>query len=225
VRGLAADIRGKAENELAIELRRVAGRQIVRQQNVRRQDTAMRQTLLAEKIVDHAPADIVNVHRALAQVGIINIGECLRIAVRDLLEDVFDIQLVALKRPQHFVDQRAIFDHQQVRVEDARVLRANGFGDPLLHIDDLPARLNQRRFETGNLPGDLALLDSAHRWILVLRPVHEDSPAGDAGGNSDTLETTFLTGFFTHPPSMVTPRNPGGTSDRWGVNPGRMLCS
>jgi hypothetical protein len=55
--------------------------------------------------------------------------------------------------------------------------------------------------------------------------VHEDSAAGDAGRNSDTLKATFWAGFFTHPPSMATPRSPGGTCDRWGVNPGGMLCS
>ena len=69
----------------------------------------------------------------------------------DLGEDVLHVVLVLLQGAQHFVDERAVFHHQQVRVEDAGIVRADGDGDALLHLQDLLAGGEQRRLEALDL--------------------------------------------------------------------------
>ena len=47
-----------------------------------------------------------------------------------------------------------------MRIEDARVLRANRLGDALLHFENLRARLDERAFEARDLVGDFAVARS-----------------------------------------------------------------
>jgi hypothetical protein len=86
VRRLAADVRGEAEHQRAIELRGIARRQIPRHQHVGRVNARQRHALLPHQVVDNAPADIVNVARALTQIRVVDIRQCPRIAIRDLRE-------------------------------------------------------------------------------------------------------------------------------------------
>ena len=93
---------------------------------------------------------------------------------------------------QHFVDQRAILDHEQVRVENAGVLGADGFGDALLHLENLRAGGDERRLEARDLRRDLAFLDAALRRRLVVRAIDEDRAAGDARRDADAVKALFL---------------------------------
>ena len=46
-----------------------------------------------------------------------------------------------------FVHEHPVFEHQQVRVENVRLLRAHVFDDLALHFGDLLAGLDERLFK------------------------------------------------------------------------------
>ena len=194
VGGLAADVGAEAEDEGAVELRGVARVEVVGEEDVRGLDAREVAGLLAHQVVDDAAGDIVDVQRALAEVGVVDLAEGLGVAVGDALEDLLDVELVPREGAQHFVDERAILDHEEVRVEDARVLRPDGHRDALLHLDDLLARGDEGRLEAGDLAGDFPLGDVARRRRLVVRAVDEDGAARDARRDADALESLLLCG-------------------------------
>ena len=53
------------------------------------------------------------------------------------------IEVLLLDGTDDFVDERLIFENQQVRIKDARILRTHGFRDVPLHIRDLQAGLHK----------------------------------------------------------------------------------
>ena len=146
---------------------------------------------LPHQVHHHAAGYVVNVQRALAQVRDRPSARAgLRVTVGDLLEDGFDVAMLALQRAQHLVDERAVLDDEQVRVEDAGVLRADGVGDLRLHVQDLRAREQQRRLEPGDFRRELS--SSATVWSEVV----SSSGAGrkclaprEPGRHPQTLET------------------------------------
>ena len=148
--------------------------------------------LLSHEIVQDAPGDVVDIQRALAQVGVVDFAEGFRVPVGDLLEDVLDVVPLLGQRPQHLVDEGSVLDDQQMRVEYAGVLGADGLGDPLLHLEDLRAGLDQRGFEPRDLGGNLGLRDSPDgRLLFVIGPIDEYGAAGDARGDTDAVEALF----------------------------------
>ena len=48
-----------------------------------------------------------------------------------------------------------VFQHQQVRLENVRLLRAQIFHHLALHLQDLLAGLDERLFKTAGFPGHL----------------------------------------------------------------------
>ena len=113
------------------------------------------------------------------------------------MEDVFDVPAFELELAQDFVDQGAVFDDEQVGVEDAGVLGADRFGDPLLHFEDLLAGEQQGGLEAGQFAGQFGFFDLPGGEFLVLGPDDAHGAACDAGRNAHTLEPTFtaLLGF------------------------------
>ena len=111
----------------------------MREQDVRIIDLGEAGEGLPRRFMMHPAGHVMDVQRALAQVGIVHLLEQLGVAAGDLLEDGLDVAPVALQRAQHLVDERAVFDDEQVGVEDAGVLRADGLGDLGLHFEDLRA--------------------------------------------------------------------------------------
>ena len=73
---------------------------------------------------------------------------------RHFLKNELHVAMIGLELAQDFVDQRLILDHQQMSIENARVFRADRFGDLLLHLENLRARLDERGLEARDLIRD-----------------------------------------------------------------------
>ncbi len=91
----------------------------------------------ALEIPHHPPGHVLDVERALAQVGIVDLAQGLGVMRCHPLENEFDVAQVRLQLAQDFVDQRPVFDHEQVGIENSRVLRSDGLSDLFLHLEDL----------------------------------------------------------------------------------------
>ena len=164
----------------------------MRDQQVRRGDRRKVAAILAHEIPDDAAGDVLDVERPLAQVGIVDFAERFRVLAGHLAEDVLHRAEVFLKGAEDLVDEGAVFHHQQVRVEDAGIMRADGFGDFLLQLGDLLASGEQRHLEALDLAGDGRLLDAQLQRFVVLRAVHEDGAAGNARRDAHAVEAHFL---------------------------------
>jgi len=104
----------------------------------------------------------------------------------------------ALQSAQGLVDERAVFDDQQVRVEDAGIGRADRPGDFLLDIEKLLPRGNEGGLEAFDLTGDIRFLDVAKRDFLFILPMDDDLGLGNTGRNAQSLADRFLIQRFTH---------------------------
>ena len=66
------------------------------------------------------------------------------------MKRVLGVYLLLLDVADDFVQQRAVLQHQQMRVKNAAFLRAHAGGDFLLDFQDLMAGLDERFFQPGN---------------------------------------------------------------------------
>ena len=110
----------------------------------------------------------MNVERPLPQVWIINLAQRVGILSRYLLENEFDVAKVRLELTQNLVNERSIFDDEEVGVKDSGVSCANRLRNSLLHFQDLPARLNQRRFESPDLGRHISRLNPMARHFIAI---------------------------------------------------------
>ena len=109
---------------------------------------------LALEVANDAPGHVLDVERAFAQIGIIDLAQRFGVTRRHFLENPFHVAKIGFQFAQDFIDQGAIFDHEQMRIENPGVLRPDRFGDLLLHFENLHARLDQRRSRSGRFrPG------------------------------------------------------------------------
>ena len=173
VRRAAAHVRAERQDELPVEHRGVRRRQVVGEQDVRVIDLRQRGRLPAGEVHHHAAGHVVHIQAAFAQIGIVHLFEEAGVAVGHLLEDGLDVAPVVLERAQDLVDERAILDDQQMRVEDAGVLGPDGVGDLRLHVEDLRAREQQRGLEPGDLRREVLLADRVLGRGVLLRAVDE----------------------------------------------------
>jgi len=95
--------------------------------------------VLAHEMADDPAGDVFDVHDPFAQVGIVDCAQRANVFLRDLVEDILDVALLAFEAFEHLVDERAVLDDEQVGVENARVLRADRGGDALLDFEQFPA--------------------------------------------------------------------------------------
>ena len=79
-------------------------------------------------------------------------------------------------------------------IEDTGVFRADRFRDPLLHLKNLSACLDERGLEAPNLTRNVLSLNVMPRNLFPILPDHISRSAGDAGGNPDALESDLLRG-------------------------------
>ena len=106
--------------------------------------------------ISNDPArDILNIERAFAQIRIVDFAQRFGVIARHFLKNPFHVAALALQPAQHLIDQRSVFDDQQVRIKNGRVLGADRFGDLLLHLEDLHSRLNKRGLEARDFVADI----------------------------------------------------------------------
>ena len=139
MRSPPANLRAKAEHVCAVHLRRVAGRQIVREHHMRRSQPRKTRVIFPEQIVNHTPRHVENIHRALTQIRVVHFRQRLRVALRDGIKCVLRVALLRAEKLLHFIHQNAVLDHEQMRIKNRRIMRAELFGHALLHRHDLPA--------------------------------------------------------------------------------------
>ena len=87
--------------------------------------------LQAQQIVQHARRHVPHVGGALSQVFVLDGGQGGGVAFGNRVEGMLRVNLLLLDNAQHLVQQRAVFEHQQMRIEDAAFLRAHAQSTPL----------------------------------------------------------------------------------------------
>ena len=103
------------------------------------------------RLFKHAHGHVAHVGRPFAQVIVLNGRQRRRVAFGDGVEGVFGVDLLRLDHAHHLVEQRAVLQHQQVRVEDAAFLGAHAVADLALHLEDLVPGLHQRLLQPVDL--------------------------------------------------------------------------
>ena len=142
MRRAAAEIGGDAEHALLVHRGRVRGGKIMREKDVRLGKRVKCLRFSSLQIADDPLGHVLNIERALAQVGIVYFAQCLDIIFCDFMKHPLDITKIGLQFAQHFINQSAVLDDKQMRIEDGRIFRPNRFRDALLHLENLHARLN-----------------------------------------------------------------------------------
>ena len=100
--------------------------------------------------------------------------------------------------------EHAVFEHQQVRVEDVRLRRAHVVDDAALDFGDLLAGFDERLLEATDFPRDFGFRQFAPRDGVPGAVQDENLPAADAGGNGDAAIHFFP---FSCPDIRLTVRN------------------
>ena len=121
VAGLTARVHHDAERRTAVDARRVRRREIIRHDDAFFSELTQTVFRLPKKILQNTLGDIANISGAFPQIFIINLGKRLDVARRDVVKTRFDIPPRLLKFPDRLPDQRLIFEHQQMRVENQRL--------------------------------------------------------------------------------------------------------
>lgn len=127
---------------------------------------------------------------AFAEVFVGDGGEGGGVFFGDLVEGVFGGDLFPVDELRHLVDQRRVFEDEQVRVENAGVLRAHALTDLALDLENLVAGLGEGLLEPAQLPGQFRLGEFAAGDGGVIGPVEDkDFSTADAGGDGDSRST------------------------------------
>ena len=145
-----------------------------------------------EEVPDHAARDVLDIHDALAQVGIVDGAEGAAILFRHLVEGVFDVVTLVFEIPKDLIDQRAVFDDEKMGVKNAGILGANGVRDTLLDLKKLGASGDECGLEARDFFGKLLRGDRVKGNLLIVQPVNNYPRVGDPRRNRNTLKTGFL---------------------------------
>ena len=195
---LASLFGGKAKDERAVDGRGVGRGEVPRDDDVRfvfGGDGARR---LPEEVPDHAARDVLDIHDALAKVGIVDGSERAAILLRHLVEGVFDIVTLVFEIAEDLVDQRAVFDDEKMRVKDAGILGADRVRDTLLDFKKLGASGDESGLETRDLLGKFLRGDRAKGDFLVVQPVDNDLEHGRCPALQELPENEFPACFGHH---------------------------
>ena len=122
----------------------------------------------------------MDVQSALTQIRIIDFAQCLGVTACYFLKNPLDVAKIGFQFPQHFVDQSAILHYEKVSVKNRCIFGSDGFRNTLLHLQNLHPRLNERRFETPNLVGDLRRRDAIARHVVEIVANDMDLAMGDS---------------------------------------------
>ena len=189
VRGPAAHVRGEAQHLALVQLRRVGRRQVVADDDARLLEMPQVALLVhAEQIVEHADGDVAHVGRPFAQVIVLDGRQRRRVAFGDGVEGVLRVDLLRLDHAHDLVQQRAVLQHQQMRVEDAAFLGAHAFAHLALDLEDLLPGLHQRPLQPVDLFRQLRVGELAPGDGRTRPAEHEDLAAAHPGGNRYAAE-------------------------------------
>ena len=117
----------------------------------RRSASSSRPSRLFSTRVGH----VAHIGGALAQVFVLDGGQGGGVAFGDGVEGVLGVDLLLLDHAHDLVEQRAVFQHQQMGVEDAAFLGAHAFAHLALDFENLVPGLDQRLLQAIDLLGQL----------------------------------------------------------------------
>lgn len=124
---------------------------------------------------------VLDIERALAEIRVVDLAERFGVMLGHFVKNKFHVAEIGLQFAQNFIDQRPILDHEEMRIENARVFRADRFGDALLHFENLRARLNERRLEAPDLVRNIAGLNAMPRDLVAIVAHDQDFPRAMPG--------------------------------------------
>ena len=171
----------------------------MRHQNMRLGYGQERLSRFALEVPNHASGHVLNIDSTLAQIRVVDLTQRVGVTLRYFLKNIFNIAAVGFEFAQNFIDERSVFHHEQMRIENTRILGPDRLCDALLHLENLPARLHERGLETRNLFRDVSWFDPVACDIVHFVAHDVRATARDARSDSDTLKANFLfRALFAH---------------------------
>ena len=110
------------------------------------------------------------------------------------MKSVFSIDLLFLDDTRHFIEQRAIFQNQQMRVKNAAFLGAHFLTHLFLYFQNLLARLHECLLQTIDFFGQASLRNRLPGNDRVTWSQHEDFAPAHAARDRDAAEKLFSLG-------------------------------
>ena len=146
----------------------------------------------AEEVADDAAGYVFDVDDAFLEVGVVDGGEGAAIFFGDLVENEFAVVKVALEAAEGFVDEGAVFDDEEVGVEDGGVGGPDGAGDFLLNTEEFLTGGDEGGLAAGDFAGDVLRGDVAEGDFFFVLPADGDFTFGYAGGYAEALPDCLL---------------------------------
>ena len=187
--GPAPHLGGEAQDPLRVEPRRLARREVVRQQHGRRLQTGQDRSRAARPRAGEDPLlDVADVGGAGGQVRIGQAFEPGGMAVEHLADGMLGGQMLALDPQPGIAAQGRVGDHPRMRREDVGILRT----EPLARLGLGLLRLAIGRFQAAvepfELGGDRLGSDRAMREPLAARVDDQRRSDRDTGADGDPAE-------------------------------------
>ena len=114
-------------------------------------------SLTFEQIVQHAAGEVAHIGGAFAEIFVLHRLQHGDVAVGRGVKGVVGVGLLLADDFDDFLDEHAVFEHQQVRVENVRLGRAHGLGDAALDFGDLLAGADEGLLEAFDFRRDLGV--------------------------------------------------------------------
>ena len=176
----AAELGGESLHELAVEVGRLARRQVVGQHDHRLRNRRQRLAALAEEVAQQALLDVVDVVGALRDV-VVEVLKDLRIPAQRAADGIFRPEVLVADGAGELRLQAIVVEHRQMGVEDGGILLAQLGPDRVAVALDLVGRLGDGVLEPLELGIDGAALDEPARDPETLAVEDERLANRDAG--------------------------------------------
>src|SRR5665213_799185 len=147
-----------------------------------------------EQIVEHAAGEVAQIGGAFAEIFIFDRLQHGDVAVGRGVKGIVGVGLLFTDDLDDFLDEHAVFKHQQVRVENIRLGGAHRVGDAALDFGDLLAGADEGVFEAFNFRHDGVRLQFAPDDGMTGAVQDNDFPATNTCRNSDAA--IYLFAFY-----------------------------
>ena len=146
---------------------------------------------VAGQLVEHAGNYVAQIAGALAQIFVVHFGQRFGVTFAHRLERVLGVDFLFADDLDHLVNEHRVFQHQQMRFEDAALFGAHALDELPLHLMHLLAGLHQGPFEPAQFVCHFGLGQGAQGGGVVRWVEHKDPTPANPGGNRDAAENLF----------------------------------
>ena len=192
VAGLATHVGGEAEDLRPVDHRGHARRDVVGDHHHR--FAQPRQFALAGKpqqLVQHPAGHIAQIGRAFAEVFILRRIEGARVAVHHLVEGEFGIAMLVADQRLHLAEQGHVLENEEMRLKDARLMRAHGGRHAPLDLLDLMPGDNEGRLEPFQFRLGLPFAERVLGYFRGALADAQDARVGHSARERDAAEGAF----------------------------------